>query len=94
MIKLPPKSKDGELLARPHFEAVIGEIASLYGLERDELRRKIKAELKKRKAIKKSTTELSENRLKQIANTLSSFYMENDAIPQELDINFLLTLIK
>jgi len=81
----------GDLLARPHLEAVITDIANLYCLDKKKLRSRIKRKLQVFKYIKKSTTELSENQLKELANRFSTFYFsqtekENNQL-DELNLN-------
>lgn len=61
-------------LARPHFEAVLTDIAELYGLAPLDLRNGIKRRMIHRKEIRTSTTELSEEELKRYANKMTAFY--------------------
>lgn len=63
-------------LARPHFEAVLTDIARMYGLEILALRGAIKRNMIIKGLIKKSTTELSDEALKNYANKMTAFYLQ------------------
>lgn len=82
----------GALLARPHYEAAITDLANMYDWQPKKLRELIKRKLILTKIIKRSTTEFSENELKSIANRLSAFYFqqaESDT-PEDLNLNQIL----
>lgn len=68
------------LLARPHFEAVLTDIARMYSLDVLELRAAIKRRMIARGQIKRSTTELSDDELKKYANKMTAFYLEQSQL--------------
>lgn len=82
------------LQARPHFEAVISDIAYLYQIDRLDLRLEIKQELASYGIIKESTRELREDQLKKYANRLTAFYADQETRPpqerSELDLRQIL----
>lgn len=59
---------------RKHYEAVINDIAILYGEDRIAIRDEIKEFMKKHDVIEFSTTELPEEDLKRYADRLTAFY--------------------
>ena len=71
------------LLARPHFEAVLTDIARMYHLDILELRAAIKRRMIEKKQIKRSTTELSDDELKEYANKMTAFYLEQSKLSPE-----------
>lgn len=71
------------LNARQHFEAVIADIAEFYDEDRIALRDETKALLCKRKIIRGSTTELTDEQLKAFANKLSAFYLQEVETPPQ-----------
>ena len=64
---------------RKHYEAAIDDLAKIYGVKRDYLRAKFKAYLMLQKIIGYSTTELSDEMLKELADKISIYVsrMEN-----------------
>ena len=71
--------------ARPHYEAIIGDIAKHYGWTQRDLREEIKGIMMDLKVIKFSTTELSDEQLEKFADRLHVFYHEQtENLPPEL----------
>jgi len=71
------------LLARPHFEVVLTDIARMYNLDVLELRAAIKRRMIQKKQIKRSTMELSDDELKEYANKMTAFYLEQSKLSPE-----------
>lgn len=68
---------------RRHFEAAIAGIAEMYSIDPLDVRDAIKDELTTKGMIRLSTTELTEDELKSVANKLTAYKFHQDETPPE-----------
>ena len=68
---------------RRHFEAAVAGIAATYSVDPFVIRDAVKDELTTKRMIRLSTTELTEEELKAVANKLTAYKFHQDETPPE-----------